>query len=163
MGLRLYASDLHLSTEFRSEEHNSTDAATETMVKRETIGERIQRARTETGMSREDVAIKADKIARRIGAKVSESMVRDLEGNRFPNPGFKSVGSVALALDIPPLELLGLGFEEEHVKRTAKLESAFERTRFGRLWKAYNKAESPRLRALVEDTVQMLIDRLSKG
>lgn len=129
------------------------------MPERETIGQRIQRARSELGYTRKQLAARVKEIG---GLEApSESFIRDLEQDRFPSPGIKGLEFVALALDLQPLELIALGLSGEYGESSAARD--FMRTRFGRLWKLYEQTDSKRLRAVVEETIQMLVDRLNKG
>lgn len=128
-------------------------------IERETIGQRVRRERLARNLYVKDVV---EIIQQRYNQKLSISTVRDLELEKY-SPNLKTVEWVARALDIPPLELLALGLHQEADKIAAQDAKSFERSRFGRLWRAYEQTKSPRLRALVEDTVQMLTDRLSRN
>lgn len=127
-----------------------------TMAKRETIGQCVQKRRKELGLTRPELAARAAAYG-----KVSESFVRDLELDRFPSPGIKGLEAVARALDMAPLDLIARGLEQ-----TAPIASdppAYDQSRFARLARLYSQIESKRLRAVVDETLQMLIDRLKKG
>lgn len=137
------------------------------MEDRETMGQRIKRRRKELKLEREDVAARATELIKSVKPDdkgISESSVRDLERDQYFNPGFKAVEFVARALQMQPLELMAHGLSPEFAAADEEgTKQVQDRSRFNRLRKLYNETQSKRVRALVEDVLQMLIDRLEKG
>ena len=125
------------------------------MPQRETIGKRIQRQRAFLGWNRATLAEKVKEIAG--DDAPSESFIRDLEQDRFPSPGIQGVAAVARALNLPPIDLIQHCLEEpvDEIRERGALEPKLKQ-----LKQLYEHATSTRERALVEETIQMLIRRL---
>lgn len=123
------------------------------MAKRETIGKRLLRARLDLGMS---VPQLREKISEDHGEQIGESTIRDIEKDRTPNPGFKTVEFIALGVGLDPLEVLGLGLDDP-----PELENGFKESQFAQLWKKYLKVGKEQ-RPFIDDFVKMLIKRLDQ-
>src|SRR5688572_9500674 len=111
------------------------------MAERETMGARLRRAREELGLSVQDLQ---DKIELEFRAEIGITTIRDLERDKPPNPGIKTVEMVARGLGLPPLEVIALALDEEMDEVAATLDRNFSKTRFVRLWQAYSELATPR-------------------
>ena len=128
------------------------------MAEEETMGSRIRRAREELGLS---VLALRDKIQLEFRAEIGETTLRELERDKPPNPGIKTVEMVARGLGLRPLDLIALALDEDMEDAAAKLDLDFSKTRFIWFWKAYQNSSS-RKRAMVDAMLQMWTDWLSK-
>jgi len=116
-------------------------------VAKETIGQRLKRARGNLGLT-------ALQVAERSG--LGETTILDYEKDKFPNPGIKTVESLALAVRLDPLELISLGLEE-----SPEMDNGFKASQFGRLWKRYQYLKGER-RTFVDELLKMLNDKIDR-
>lgn len=123
------------------------------MAKRETIGNRLKTARLALGMTVPELR---RKIERNHRAEIGESTIRDIESDKIPNSGRKTIEFIALGVELDPLEVLALGLDDP-----PELEPGFKQSQFGQLWKAYSRLSKDE-RAVPDEFVQMLIDRINK-
>jgi transcriptional regulator with XRE-family HTH domain len=142
---------------FRSWTSNTPQTPAD-MVKRETMGQRLRRARQEFGLSQAQLR---EKIANELGEDIGETTIREIERDRPPNPGIRTIELLARGVELPPLEVIALGLKVELQEAAGKAEREFNRGRFMRLWKLYQQAAA-RERKLVDEVLQMLSDRLGK-
>lgn len=123
------------------------------MGKQETIGKRLFRARTELGLS-------AAQLRQRIfddhRAEVGESTIRQIEKERVPNPGIKTVEFLALGCGLDPLEVIGLGLEDP-----PETDPGYRESQFAQLYKSYKKL-SKEQRAFVDEAVEMLVQKIQR-
>lgn len=124
------------------------------MAKRETIGKRLNRARLDLGMS---VPQLREKIFEDHRAEVGESTIRDIEKDKTPNPGFKTVEFIALGVGLDPLEVLSLGLDDP-----PEMEPGFKQSQFAQLWKSYSKLTKKEQRAFVDDYIETLIEKINR-
>jgi transcriptional regulator with XRE-family HTH domain len=125
----------------------------EDMAKRETIGKRLNSARLELGMSVPQLRKKIDEDHR---AEIGESTIRDIEKDKTPNPGFKTIEFIALGVGLDPLEVIGLGLDDP-----PEMEQGFKASQFAQLWKSYSKLDKEQ-RAFVDDYIETLILKIDK-
>lgn len=123
------------------------------MAKRETMGKRLHRARMDLGMS---VPQLREKIFQNHRAEIGESTIRDIEKDRTPNPGFKTLEFIALGVGLDPLEVIGMGLDDP-----PEFESGFKESQFAQLWKKYLKTAKDR-RPFADDYIKMLIKLLDQ-
>lgn len=123
------------------------------MARRETIGKRLNRARLELGMS---VPQLREKILQDHRAEIGESTIRDIEKDKTPNPGFKTLEFCALGVGLDPLEVISLGLDDP-----PELETGFRETQFAQLWKKYKRLNKEQ-RAFIDESVEMLIYKIGK-
>jgi len=123
------------------------------MAKRETIGKRLNNARLEQGMS---VPQLRQKIFSDHRAEIGESTIRDIEKDKTPNPGFKTVEFIALGVGLDPLEVIGLGLDDP-----PELEPGFKISQLAQFWKKYSKLERAE-RAFYDENLKMLIERIDR-
>lgn len=123
------------------------------MAKRETIGKRLKTAREALGLS---VPQLREKIKQDHRAEVGNSTIRDIEGDKSPNPGFKTLEFVALGVGLDPLEVIGLGLDDP-----PELEPGFKQSQFAQLWKSYLRLGREQ-KAFIDDYIETLIDKIDK-
>lgn len=124
------------------------------MVKPETVGQYLERVRRGQGLSLND-------LERLIKGEVSSSNISKVERDVSGNPGVKTIEAIARGLGLQPLDVIGRFLERELEITAGKTERGFSKSRLMRLWKLYAGA-SPQMKTLVDEIVQMLIDRLSR-
>lgn len=123
------------------------------MAKRDSIGKRLKTARQALGMS---VPQLREKIDRDFRAPVGESTIRDIEGDKTPNPGFKTVEFISLGVGLDPLEVIALGLDDP-----PEMESGFKETQFAQLARIYptvKKSEKP----FIDELVKVLIEQMER-
>ena len=123
------------------------------MPQQETIGERLQRARLDLGMS---VPQLREKIFRDHRAPVGESTIRDIENDKTPNPGFKTLEFISLGVGLDPLEVIGLG-----LGTPPELEPGYKESQFAQLARIYGtvkKTEKP----FIDDLIKILIEQMER-
>jgi transcriptional regulator with XRE-family HTH domain len=125
-----------------------------TMVRRKTMGKRLEEARLALRMSLKDVQ---ERIAEEFRSEIGETTIRAAEKDRFPNPGIKTIELIAKAVDLPPLEVIALHLDEP----SPSSEEAFERSRFGQLYRLY-KEKSPARKAFYDEHLDMLLEKMKK-
>jgi len=125
----------------------------EDMAKRETIGKRLKTARLNLGMS---VPQLRGKIFEDHRAEIGASTIRDIEGDKTPNPGFKTLEFIALGVGLDPLEVIGLGLDDP-----PEMESGFKASQFAQLHKSYAKLDKEQ-RAFVDDYIETLIEKINR-
>jgi len=125
----------------------------EDMAKRETIGKRLNSARLELGMSVPQLTKKIDEDHR---AEIGESTIRDIEKDKTPNPGFKTIEFIALGVGLDPLEVIGLGLDDP-----PHFEPGFKVSQFGQLWKSYSGLDKEQ-KAFVDDYIETLILKIDR-
>lgn len=125
-----------------------------TMVRRKTMGKRLEEARLALRMSLKDVQ---ERISRDFRSDIGETTIRMTEKDRFPNPGIKTIELIARAVDLPPLEVIALHLDEPPPTN----EEAFERSRFGQMYRLY-KEKSPARKAWYDEHLDMLLDKMKR-
>jgi transcriptional regulator with XRE-family HTH domain len=123
------------------------------MTQRETIGKRLQRARKEQGMS---VPRLVKKISEDHRFEVGESTIRDIEKDKTPNPGFKTLEFIALGVGLDPLEVIGLGLDDP-----PELEQGYTESQFAQLGRIYKKVRKDK-RPFADEFIRMLIQTMER-
>lgn len=123
------------------------------MAKRETIGKRLKRERLKLELTVPDLRAK---IKRDHRFEIGESTIRDLEKDKSPNPGFKTIEFVSLGLGLDPLEVISLGLDDP-----PELESGFTQSQIAQFWKKYSKLDKDR-QSFYDENFKMLIERLDR-
>lgn len=123
------------------------------MAKRESIGKRLNRARLDLGMS---VPQLREKIFQDHRAEVGESTIRDIEKDKTPNPGFKTVEFISLGVGLDPLEVLSLGLDDP-----PEIDPGFKESQFAQLWKNYKKLDKEQ-KAFVDDYISTVIEKVNR-
>lgn len=123
------------------------------MAKRETIGKRLKTARLDLGLS---VVQLVEKTLEDHRFEVGASTIRDVEADRTPNPGFKTIEFIALGVGLDPLEVISLGLDDP-----PELEPGFKASQFAQLHKSYAKLDREQ-RAFVDDYIETLIEKINK-
>lgn len=123
------------------------------MAKRTTIGERLYHARERAGLS---VPQLVQRIREVHGRDVGASTVRDIENDKTPNPGIKTVEAMSLGVQLDVLETISLALDN-----SPEFEKGFKASQFGRLWNGYSKLNKER-RTFADEYIQMLIDRIAR-
>jgi transcriptional regulator with XRE-family HTH domain len=123
------------------------------MAKRESIGQRLKTARLEQGMS---VPALREKIKIDHRAEVGESTIRDIESDKTPNPGFKTLEFIALGVGLAPLDVISLG-----LGNPPELEAGYTETQFAQLARAYKKI-GKEYRPVADELVKMLIEKMER-
>lgn len=125
------------------------------MVKKETMGMRIARARDEAGLSYAQLKAKIEKDFR---ADIGESTIRAIEGDVPPNPGIKTVELICLGLGLPPLEVIALKLDDP-----PETEQGFTESRFAAMWREYSRkcSRAPAgKRAPVDMLIELVIEKI---
>lgn len=125
----------------------------EDMAKRDSIGKRLKTARLNLGMSVPELR---RKILDDHRAEIGASTIRDIEGDKTPNPGFKTLEFIALGVGLDPLEVMSLGLDDP-----PELEAGFSETQFGqmaRVYKTVAKAE----KSFVDNLIKMVIAEMER-
>jgi transcriptional regulator with XRE-family HTH domain len=123
------------------------------MSPRETIGKRLKKARLDQRMS---VPQLVEKIKQNHHAKVGASTIRDIEKDKTPNPGRKTVTFIALGLGLDPLEVLSLGLDDPPELEPGYTESQF--AQLGRVYKQVRKDKKP----FADELIKMLIEQMER-
>ena len=74
------------------------------------------------------------KIIQDHGAEIGESTIRDIESDKSPNPGFKTLEFIALGVGLDPLDVISLGLEDP-----PEMERGFTESQFAQLSRTYTK------------------------
>lgn len=125
----------------------------EDMAKRDSIGKRLKTARLSLGLS---VPQLREKIFDDHRAPIGASTIRDIEGDKTPNPGFKTLEFIALGVGLDPLEVISLGLDDP-----PEMESGFKVSQFAQLHKSYAKLDKEQ-RAFVDDYIETLIEKINR-
>jgi transcriptional regulator with XRE-family HTH domain len=125
----------------------------ENMPQQKTIGQRLKTARLEQGMS---VPQLVKKIFEDHRAEIGESTVRDIERDKTPNPGFKTIEFISRGLGLDPREVIGLGMDDP-----PELDSGFTESQFGMLGRAYKKIRKDK-RPFADELIKMLIAQMER-
>ena len=123
------------------------------MAKQESIGKRLKAARLELGLS---VPQLSEKIFRDYGFPVGESTVRDIERDKTPNPGRKTIEFIALGVGLDPLEVFSMGLNDP-----PELEPGYKESQFAQLSRIYGtvkKSEKP----FIDDLIKILIEQMER-
>lgn len=123
------------------------------MAKLESVGKRLKTARLELGLS---VPQLSEKIFRDHGFPVGGSTVRDIERDRTPNPGRKTIEFIALGVGLDPLEVFAMG-----LKDPPELEPGYKESQFAQLARVYGtvkKTEKP----FIDGLIKMLIEQMER-
>lgn len=123
------------------------------MANRETIGKRLKTARLDLGLSAPQLV---EKILEDHRAGVGASTIRDIEADKTPNPGFKTLEFIALGVGLDPLEVISLGLDDP-----PEMEQGFKVSQFAQLHKSYSKLNKEQ-RAFVDDYIETLIEKINK-
>lgn len=123
------------------------------MAKRETIGSRLKRAREQAGMS---VPQLVRQIREDHGKDVGASTVRDAENDKTPNPGIKTVETIALGLGLDAIEVIGLALDD-----APETDPGYKESGFARLWKSYQRLKKDR-RPFWDELIEMLTDKMNR-
>lgn len=123
------------------------------MARRETIGARIKRVRHEQKLTALDVALRAIDVGKHVG----ESTIRDIESDKSPNPGVKTLEAIALGLGLDPMGVISLGLDDP-----PELDRGYSETQFAQLARIYKKVkkENKPFADLLVKMVTEQIDRL---
>lgn len=124
------------------------------MVRKETAGMRLSRARLEAGLS---YAKLASKIEKEFRAEIGESTIRSIEQDIPPNPGIKTIELICRGLGLPPLEVFALMLDEPPAETT----NGFTESRFAEMWKEYLRAPAGK-RGPADMLIEMVISQLRK-
>ena len=124
-----------------------------TDMRKQTIGKRLKTAREALGLS---VPQLREKIFQDHRFEIGESTIRDLEKDKAPNPGFKTVEFVALGVGQDPLDVIGLGLDDP-----PEQEPGFKETQFARMWKKYKRLAKEQ-RAFVDDYIETLNEKIDR-
>jgi transcriptional regulator with XRE-family HTH domain len=123
------------------------------MSQRETIGKRLNRARLELGLSVPELR---EKIFRDHRFEVGESTIRDVEKDKTPNPGFKTIEFIALGVGLDPLEVISLGLDDP-----PELEPGFTVSQFAQIDRIYRRVRKDR-RPFADEFIRMLIQAMER-
>lgn len=123
------------------------------MAKQESIGKRLNRARLELGMT---VPRLREKILQDHRLEVGASTIRDIEADKTPNPGFKTLESIALGVGLRPLDVIALGLDDP-----PELEAGYTETQFAQLARVYKKV-GKEYRPVADELVKMLIEKMER-
>lgn len=123
------------------------------MGKRETIGKVLNKARLELGMS---VPQLQEKILQDHRAEIGQTTIRDLEKDKTPNPGVKTIEFVALGVGLDPMEVMALALDDP-----PEQDSGFTETQFGQLHRLYKKVEKDE-RPFIDEMIKMLREQMEK-
>lgn len=123
------------------------------MAKQKSIGKRLKTARLGLGLS---VPGLREKILRDHRFEVGESTVRDIEGDKTPNPGRKTIEFIALGVGLDPLEVFAMGLDDP-----PELEAGYTESQLAQLWRVYktvNKTQRP----FADELIKMLIEKMER-
>ena len=123
------------------------------MAKRESIGKQLKTARLELGLS---VPQLREKIFRDHRFEVGESTIRDIEGDKTPNPGRKTIEFIALGVGLDPLEVFAMGLDDP-----PELEPGYKESQFAQIQRIYGvvkKTEKP----FIDDLIKILIEQMER-
>lgn len=123
------------------------------MAKRQTIGKRLKTARLELGMSVPELR---EKIKQDHRAEVGESTIRDIEGDKTPNPGFKTLEFIALGVGLDPLEVIALGLDDP-----PELEPGYTESQFGQMGRLYKKIHKD-YKPFADELIKIVIERFER-
>lgn len=123
------------------------------MAKRDSIGKRLKTAREALGLS---VPQLREKIKQDHRAEVGNSTIRDIEGDKSPNPGFKTLEFVALGVGLDPLEVIALGLDDP-----PELEPGYTESQFAQLSRVYKKVGKEN-KPFADELVKMLIEKMER-
>lgn len=123
------------------------------MPRRETIGKRLKTARLALGMSVPQLRAKIKQDHR---AEVGESTIRDLEADKTPNPGFKTLEFVALGVGLDPLEVIALGLDDP-----PELEQGYTESQFAQLSKIYRQIRKDK-KPFADELIKMVIEKVER-
>jgi transcriptional regulator with XRE-family HTH domain len=123
------------------------------MAKRETIGKRLNTARLNLGLS---VPQLVQKISEDHRFPIGASTIRDIEADKTPNPGFKTLEFIALGVGLDPLEVIGLGLDDP-----PELEPGYTESQLAQLWRVY-KTVNKNYRSVADELVKMLIEKMER-
>jgi transcriptional regulator with XRE-family HTH domain len=123
------------------------------LAKRASIGKRLKTARLDLGMS---VPQLREKIFRDHRAEIGESTIRDIENDKTPNPGFKTLEFIALGVKLDPLEVIGLGLDDPPELEPGYKESQFAQA--ARIYGTVKKTEKP----FIDDLIKILIEQMER-
>lgn len=121
---------------------------------RETIGQRLKRARGNMGLTALQVARRAARNGDHKG--LGETTVLEYEKDKFPNPGLKTVERIALGLGLDPLEVISLGLDNPPGPQ-----DDFKASPFAHLWRNYQRLSKER-RAFWDELIKMLTDKMNR-
>jgi transcriptional regulator with XRE-family HTH domain len=124
------------------------------MVRRKSMGKRLEEARLALRMSLKDVQ---ERIAGEFRSDIGETTIRAAEKDRFPNPGIKTIELIAKAVDLPPLDVIALHLDEP----PSSNEEAFEKSRFGQLYRLYRE-KGPARKAVYDEYLDMLLEKMKR-
>lgn len=125
----------------------------EDMAKRDSIGKRLKTARLNLGMSVPELR---RKILDDHRAEIGASTIRDIEGDKTPNPGFKTLEFIALGVGLDPLEVIGLGLDDP-----PELEAGYTDSQFAQLGRTYKKV-SKEHKSFADELVKMVIEKFER-
>lgn len=123
------------------------------MAKQETIGKRLKRARERMGLSPAELRAK---IIKEYRAEISESTIRDIEKDKTPNSGRKTVELIALGVGLDPLEVLAIGLDDP-----PEVEDGYTQTQFAQMGRAYKKVRKEK-QPLADELIQMVNEKLKE-
>lgn len=123
------------------------------MAKRETIGQRLKTARLDLGLS---VPQLREKIFRDHRAPVGESTIRDIENDKTPNPGFKTLEFISLGVGLDPREVISLGLDDP-----PELDTGYKETQFAQLARIYGTVKKTE-RPFIDDLIKILIEQMER-
>lgn len=128
------------------------------MVKRESVGQRLKRARLEQGMSVPQVVTK---VLEDHGFDVSASTVRGVEADATPNPGIKTIKAIALGVKLDPAVVIGLVVVGLVLEESPESERGFSSSQLARLWRECQTLTNGQ-RTFVDQLLTMLMETVDR-
>lgn len=123
------------------------------MAKQGSIGKRLKTARLELGLT---VLQLSEKILRDHGFPVGASTIRDIERDKTPNPGRKTIEFIALGVGLDPLEVFGMGLNDP-----PEFEPGYKETQFAQLARMYGTVKKTE-KAFIDDLIKILIEQMER-
>lgn len=114
----------------------------------------MRAARLEAGI--DSVPQLTQRILDMCGQTVGRSTVRDIENDKTPNPGIKTLEYIAKGVQLDPLALISLGLDDP-----PELDRAYSETQFAQLARAYKKVKKEN-RPFADQLVRMLIEQMDR-
>jgi transcriptional regulator with XRE-family HTH domain len=123
------------------------------MTRRQTIGQLLQQAREQAGLS---VPQLVQRIREVHDKDIGASTIRDIEKDKTPNPGVKTLEFISLGVGLDPLEVISLGLDN-----SPELEPGFTESQFAQLGRTYKKVPKDK-RPFADEFIRMLIQTMER-
>lgn len=123
------------------------------MAKRETIGERLKRAREELGLSAVQLR---EKILEEYRFEVGASTILATEDDKAPNAGRKTIEFMAKGVNLDPLEVFALGLDDP-----PELDPGYSESFVARMYRLYKKVRKEH-RPVADDWVRTMLEKLER-